>query len=152
MSAWIKPNALITGTYYVVSNGASGSTWAAYSLKLGLGDAGGTDGQIGFTVRSSNASGNNSVAQGVYYTPGVWTHVVGVNDGITLKLYINGTLVNTGTGLSTYNTGGPVRIGGDAEVNESSPRFTFPGSIDDVRIYNRALSAGEVAQLYNIGR
>ncbi len=34
----------------------------------------------------------------------------------------------------------------------SNGSFYFPGTIDDVRIYNRALSASEVKQLYNLGR
>ncbi|HEY9583994.1 MAG TPA: LamG-like jellyroll fold domain-containing protein [Candidatus Paceibacterota bacterium] len=39
-----------------------------------------------------------------------------------------------------------IHIGGNSGAN------TFNGSIDDVRIYNRALSAGEITQLYNLGR
>jgi fibronectin type 3 domain-containing protein len=71
---------------------------------------------------------------------GVWTHLAATYDGTTLRLYVNGTqnaqLAVSGTiGTSTS----PVRIGGN---NVWGERFT--GLIDEVRIYNRALAAGEI--------
>jgi len=75
-----------------------------------------------------------------------WHHAVVTKNGSTIKLYIDGvdytgavtnqTIVNT---TSVFFISGP------------SGEFPFNGSIDDVRIYNRALSASEVSRLYNLG-
>ena len=61
-------------------------------------------------------------------------------DGTTLRLYVNGVLANsaaiTGT-LASSNY--PLTIGGDTLYAQY-----FKGSVDEVRIYNRALSQTEV--------
>ena len=66
-----------------------------------------------------------------------WSHLAATYDGTLLRLYVNGTQVGSlevsGTiSVSTY----PLRIGGSATL---SGRY-FAGNIDEVRIYNRALS------------
>jgi len=78
---------------------------------------------------------------------GQWTHIVGTYDGSTIKLYINGALNNStadGAGLPTAAQ--PWNIGKRWDNADY-----INGSIDDVRIYNRALAQGEVAQLYKLG-
>ena len=67
-----------------------------------------------------------------------------------MKTYINGQLEGTNPSappgpIDNY-AGGNLRIG----LNKASDPAWFQGAIDDVRIYNRALSADEVQQLYNI--
>lgn len=78
-----------------------------------------------------------------------WTLVVAVWDTTQVKLYVNSTLKTTVS--STFSvapiSGYSVDIG--AESYDSIRQFT--GSIDDVRIYDRALSGSEVTQLYNNG-
>jgi hypothetical protein len=59
---------------------------------------------------------------------------------------INGALNNSGSTISCTNTGIKYRIG---TINTG--HWPFNGKIDDVRIYNRALSAGEIWQLYQEG-
>jgi hypothetical protein len=79
------------------------------------------------------------------YTPGVWMHVLMTYNGNDNKLYINGVLVDTLTGvgnMSAYFTG--LTIGYDNFVKK------FFGSLDELYIYNRALSPAEVTQLYNL--
>ncbi|WP_028065248.1 N,N-dimethylformamidase beta subunit family domain-containing protein [Solirubrobacter soli] len=69
-----------------------------------------------------------------------WTHLAGVFDGLTLRLFVNGVQVSSTamTGSLTTSTGA-LRIGG----NSIWPEW-FAGKIDEVRLYNRALSAGEI--------
>jgi hypothetical protein len=70
-------------------------------------------------------------------------------DGTNLTAYINGVQCSTaqpGGSLTTSDTN-ELNIGRDAGLS----RY-FNGSEDDVRIYNRALSAAEVKQLYNLGK
>ena len=81
-------------------------------------------------------------------TDNVWHHVVGVyTPSNSIKLYIDGALVATSTSgipASIANTGFPFRIG-----SNGSGAVNFGGSIDEPRIYNRALSPKEVSDLYN---
>jgi Concanavalin A-like lectin/glucanases superfamily len=71
---------------------------------------------------------------------GVWSHLATTYDGATLRLYVNGTQVasRAATGPITVSSGA-LRIGGNAVWGEY-----FSGLIDEVRIYNRALTAGEL--------
>ena len=75
-----------------------------------------------------------------------WNHVVGVYDGALQSIYLNGALVSVtpNTGAITFPSG-PFRIG-----HEDRPEVPgFDGVIDDVYIYNRALSPSEVQNLYS---
>src|SRR6185503_17145029 len=69
-----------------------------------------------------------------------WTHLAQTYDGATIRLYVNGTLVasvpRTGA-LETNNS--PLSIGGTNAYGEY-----FQGRIDDVRVYDRALSVSEL--------
>jgi hypothetical protein len=76
-----------------------------------------------------------------------WTHVVIVFDGTNLTLYLNGNFATTQSFSFAPNTSCPLRIG--AGKSETTPTYFFPGSISDVRVYNRALSAAEVKEIYN---
>ncbi|HKS36226.1 MAG TPA: LamG-like jellyroll fold domain-containing protein, partial [Verrucomicrobiae bacterium] len=71
---------------------------------------------------------------------GQWTHLAGTYDGTRVRLYVNGVEVASAarTGLISVNDL-PVRIGGNSPYGEH-----FDGLIDEVRIYNRALSATEI--------
>ncbi|VGO17081.1 hypothetical protein PDESU_05676 [Pontiella desulfatans] len=78
---------------------------------------------------------------------GEWHHVCGILEANRSLLYVDGQAMatNTSVGLaSQYNI--PIRIG---DRNNSSGRQFFDGLLDDVQIYDRALNASEVAQLYN---
>jgi putative membrane-bound dehydrogenase-like protein len=70
-----------------------------------------------------------------------WQHVCGVQDGQNRKLYLNGHLVATGKAVDGSG-GGELWLGGAATVKEH-----FGGSLGEVRLYRRALDAGEVSHL-----
>lgn len=77
-----------------------------------------------------------------------WVHAVGtVDENGNLRCYANGVLRDEGSSPGNYNTNADVGIGARAG-DRNSP---FDGKIDDVRIYNRALSPSEVQQLYQWG-
>ncbi|MGC9309824.1 MAG: LamG domain-containing protein [Candidatus Nanoarchaeia archaeon] len=71
-------------------------------------------------------------------------HVVGVYDGASSQLYINGELVDSTP--ASYNPDSPTKtmIG-----NNAATAAPFLGTIDDVKIYDRALSSDEISDLYN---
>jgi hypothetical protein len=83
-----------------------------------------------------------------------WVHVAGVYEpGVAMRIYINGTLSNSQTvGIPTSQFNAPVnvQIGSLADgVSGACSNCRFDGTIDDVRIYNRALTTAEVLQLYS---
>ncbi|MCG8606159.1 LamG domain-containing protein [bacterium] len=86
--------------------------------------------------------------------PNQWYHYVGVyTAGQSLILYINGQEVGRNSAnipLALEESGGRLWIGGRATgVFAIKPNFYFDGLIDDVRIYNRALTVSEISQLHS---
>ena len=73
-------------------------------------------------------------------TAGTWTHLASTYDGATLRLYVNSTQVSSRaiSGAMAVSSGA-LRIGGNAVWGEH-----FNGLIDEVRVYERALSAAEI--------
>ncbi len=79
---------------------------------------------------------------------GDWYHVVGVRDAADqkLRLYVNGDLVGQSDVCGGTTPSGPLTIGrGQWSGN---PVDYWAGTIDDVRVFDRALSDAEVAQVY----
>jgi hypothetical protein len=73
-----------------------------------------------------------------------WTHIAVVRNGATLSFYVNGTLASSSAAMDTNpfrNGSNSLRIG--AQQRGGMTR-NFPGRIDEVRIYNRALTQGEI--------
>ena len=82
-------------------------------------------------------------------TLGQWYHVVGTYDSSTeyFRLYLNGVEV------ANYHYTGFGLLGGTTTAAAIGSYYggahAFSGAIDEVRIYNRALSSGEVVNLYH---
>jgi hypothetical protein len=75
--------------------------------------------------------------------PGEWQHLAATYDGTTADYYVDGTLVATRSVAQGAGNSNVWRIGAYGSVAGGF----FDGLIDDVRIYDRALSATEVASL-----
>ena len=73
-------------------------------------------------------------------TANTWAHLAATYDGATVRLYVNGVQVasRAQTGAIATSTN-PLQIGGDSIYGQY-----FAGRIDEVRIYNRALSVAEI--------
>ncbi|WP_233273587.1 LamG-like jellyroll fold domain-containing protein [Streptomyces broussonetiae] len=88
---------------------------------------------------------------------GTWTHLVaayrapvaGNSSTGSMALYQNGTLMGTATNLSPqYDSSMPLTIGGCVNsASATTPYLAFPGSVADVHVYPRTLSATEVSAL-----
>lgn len=87
----------------------------------------------------------------VTLTPGTWYHLVLTYNGTTLKSYFNGSEVNVGgTAASGNGTGtwtDTFIVGKDYTANSGSDYF-YGGMLDDIAVFNRALTAAEVTTLY----
>jgi hypothetical protein len=79
-----------------------------------------------------------------------WYHFAAVQDSSRLKLYINGAFDSATDQANTTNFFVAPPTVGYAPCGSTD--FFYPGKIDDMRFYNRALSAAEVKQLYNLSQ
>jgi hypothetical protein len=134
MCAWAK-SSLASQTKYVISYGSNPGAQGEWRGLLQLGT------QFFFTGFGLEASGG-TVIQNVWH---FWT---GVYDGTNAILYADGVLLQSiARAWSTVTTGGTPNIG--ATPTSSS---TWNGEISQCLIYNRALSAEEILQIYNATR
>lgn len=137
ISFWVKPAVLpASGEAFLISNGG----WQE-RIKISVP----SHGKVVFTTNSSSGISDMDAGGGHELVPGVWAHVVAVHDGTNDKIFINGALANSKAVSGTLKaTTHPLGIGFDAIDNGSY----FNGSLDEVLIYNYALTDGEVAALY----
>ncbi|MGA2867684.1 MAG: LamG-like jellyroll fold domain-containing protein [Verrucomicrobiota bacterium] len=81
-----------------------------------------------------------------------WTHLVGTYDGSMLRIYVNGQFSGSATPVTQgINPGNNPLVIGCTLQDNSSPTSFFNGQIDEVSLYNRALSSNEIAAVYNAG-
>lgn len=84
---------------------------------------------------------------------GVWSLVIATYDGAHVRVYVDGVLdgcQRIGRQVA-YTGAAPLRIGSIKHTNHGN-RGRFDGRIDEVRIYDRALGADEVADLFTHNR
>jgi len=102
-----------------------------------------------FVVHFATSGGVDKFA--TYTAPintGTWYLVTGTWDGTTLTLYVNGASVATNVpGAVPASASGQALLIGYDNTGSAQPYWAH-GTIDDVRVYSRALSAAEVGQLY----
>ena len=78
---------------------------------------------------------------------GRWTHVAAAFDGTTARLYINGNEVASGPFSFAGGIGAGMTIGNNNSDSWPDCPGVFNGDMDEVRIYNRALSPAQIAYL-----
>jgi hypothetical protein len=141
IEAWINPRTTNTD-YGIVSKvgGTAGNNGYQFMLS---GNA--LEGQF-----NSPGQGWPSarILSGGMIATGVWSHVAWTYDQSTMKLYLNGQLVATNAigAKAIVSSSSTVRISGD-----DNNHVYFDGMIDEPSIYNRALSAAEIAAIYDAG-
>ena len=73
-----------------------------------------------------------------------WAHLAGTWDGTTKRIYVNGVMVASTASQISYDTHN-IYLG--ADENNGTLALPFDGELDDLRVYNRVLSASEIAAL-----
>jgi len=71
-----------------------------------------------------------------------WHHIAATFDGTDIKIYVNGILENTAAHPGTHYASNSVYFG-----IRTDGQYAFDGKLDDIRIYDRALTSDEIAQL-----
>lgn len=138
LSAWVYPTTLNTENMIFIKAVDSDTADRAYYIRVN--SAGGTSMIVVQSTTENFAFASAAV------TTNTWTHVVGTYDGSNIRIYTNGTLRNTTPLTGSANTNsGQIWVGRLA--NQGQEMWT--GTLDELRVYNRALSASEVSQLYN---
>lgn len=142
--AWINPDS-VTGSY---------DKGIVYKESVFFFEVESTTGYIDWTVRAGTPTVQYELQATGSITPGEWVHFAGTYDGSTLKVYQNGIYVeelaaNPGGIINNYIR--PYIIGYSfLNISEGKRRY-FDGRIDEVAIYNRALSDAEIMRAYTMG-
>ncbi len=137
VSFWMNPAYLPSNREsYPISHGNWENRWKVSILP---------EKKLRWTVKSSNDTkdldSKNTVAVNTWY------HVVGTYDGTNFDLYVNGSLESHTTFSGTILTTTIAMTIGQVLPNNAA--YNFKGTLDEIRIYNRALSAVEVLLLYD---
>ena len=141
VSAWFKSSDLSFANSRIVSSSNTGDLGFLNGFQLEIEK----NGSGGF-FDVGNGTGEGLANWSQVLSPNTWYHYVGTYDGTNVYAYINGQQVGSGPlsgdmAISSY----PVNIG----RNPAYDGDYFKGLVDDVRIYNRALTPKEVLTLYN---
>lgn len=149
VAAWYRPVSFSGGgNDPIVDKGYTSHSPPYYQFHLAAsGDQYPSPGRasLGFSVAAGgqNLPGASTIGGG-FWKPGEWYHLVGTYDGARVKLFVDGQLVASNPVTGTIPSyGRPVTLGKYSNLNAY-----LPGTIDDVRIYDRALTPGEVAALW----
>ncbi|TSC68625.1 MAG: exported protein of unknown function [Parcubacteria group bacterium Gr01-1014_56] len=151
INTWINLAAPLGGVVGFVSKCDNVSrSWCSLFSHNGSSDV------FNLTVSADGGGGSDPVPSLVLFpsplSPGVWYMITVVyNSGTgSYNLYRDGVLQGTGTGLpnSIFNGTAEFRVGWD---NNPSPTDGFNGKMDEVGIWNRALTISEITALYNGG-
>ena len=136
------------GLVYIVNKGGSGSEAAGSNMNYGIMMRSDEKIQAGF---ESSIGEDSFVVSPSSYNDGRWHYAVATFNGAntSINLYIDGQLVvSKTTGKSPDSSGAqPVRIG----ANSLQLQKYFVGSVDELRVWNRALTSTEVSNAYSQG-
>ena len=135
LSAWIKPTSITTAQYIIDHRTGTTNDVFLMITSTGLYEVGVNNGSFHgatYAIPSSDM--------------GAWVHLAGTYDGTTWRLYLNGILVASSvSSTGAISPNGNWGIGGALSGSQSKRYFT--GAIDDVRIYNTAISSSAVGGL-----
>lgn len=141
---WAKPQ-YTTGVGIVVSK-MTKNTWGAFGYDAQYSPLAQ---KFDFYAESTGLHWQLADTGNYSITPDNWYFIAGVYDNKTMEIYLNGVLMNTVT--FDYDTGNTVP---DNDLTIGMRAYTdnsyYKGLIDDLRIYNNALSGSEIQQIYNV--
>lgn len=137
VSFWVNPNTLpASGEAYLLSFGGWQERW-----KISLP----SHGKAVWTTHATSCCSDLDAGDANALVPGTWTHMVMVHDGVKDYIYVNGVLANSKDAAGDLSTTvHPLGIGFDP-IDVAN---YFDGAMDDVQLYQTALTDVEVAALY----
>ena len=146
LDAWIQPSSTLeslSNAHGSIINKRTPGNVQGYTFEL---DNENTTNGLRFEITTTDGGFGLLVPNAT--TPDVWQHVAATYDGSTMTIYVNG--VSVGTPVSATGTINAVTndllIGKNITNGES-----FPGLIDEVELFGRALTQREVQSIYDVG-
>ncbi len=154
LAAWVNITSLGAGCHYIVAHGYCWDPPGEVALRIGAPGCG-PGGADHYWAAGTWLQAEHSAAAPIYDLDlKVWIHIAGVYDGQVWRLYRNGEEV-----ARQESTVGAVPVAADWAIGARAPSVApcapgpseryFDGSIDDVRIYRRALGPSEILELYH---
>jgi len=140
--AWVNMNVPVAQHQHIFDFGASGNDYMFLTPSAG-------NGLVQFAISTGGVSTEQVLDGTTPLLSGVWQHICVTLSHTTGVLYVDGAPVATNAAM-TLN---PSSLGAVTQDWLGRSRFSDPylnGKIDQFRIYNRALSAAEVLQLYTL--
>lgn len=134
LEAWVRPTATSGWrTILMKENGTNELSYGMYARES-------TNRPSGWLRVNPTSGSSQSVGATPALATNTWSHMALTYDGSAMRLYVNGTLraSKNQTG-NMYTSSSPLRFGGNAVWGEY-----FAGQLDEIRIYNRALSQPEI--------
>ncbi len=137
---------------------ASGSETSAPVIAKGTGNGGEqfacdlTGGKYRFYVWNGGSPNTPAVAQSNVAPNDTWQHLAGVFDSVqgVMKLYVNGVQAASTTPTSTLvSTTHEVSVGSRKSSSNPAYDYNLLGKVDEVSLFNRALTAAEISTHYN---
>jgi hypothetical protein len=139
LEAWVRPTGSSAWQTIMLKENGSELAYAMYSREN-------TNRPSGWVRINPTTGSSTSVTGTTGLALNAWTHLATTYDGTNMRMYVNGTLVGTKARTGTmYNSTGPLKFGGNAVWGEF-----FTGQIDEVRVYNRALTQPEIQTDMNL--
>ena len=133
--------------YQLVGTDTSSDAFSDRSWSMGMGRYTSNLGHVAVLVAVGTTVAE--VGWNVRLDDNVWHHGVGVYDGGTLKMYVDGVLRASAAKTGSVNAGSRVPVVGLNHYHSSPyPAVAFPGVVDEVAIYPTALSAARVLAHY----
>lgn len=132
ISAWINISNYY-GNYFPILNKSDAGFTDTIQYRLGVLNNNGNSSIEGIINLSNNITDNN------------WFHLVIISEANLERVYLNGVLVGSGDIIYSSVTSNDLEIGKDSH---GLVEYTN-GKLDDIRIYNRALTGTEIQSLYN---
>lgn len=147
--AWVYANAPPVGRC-VIWKGLGCSTWSQYLLGTGAHENGdGNVNKASFHIRAGNGGARQEVL-GEELPAKEWIHLVGVWDGGQAHIYVNGELQNSADAAGPpWASPETVVIGADPGCGNGNGRCHWNGIMDEIVIFNVALSEKEIKLLGN---
>jgi len=149
MAAWIYP----TSYHETVSSIIAKDDWSSNQRSYDL-SAVYTNGSIRALISHNGSNGVGAIHRDTTTAPLVlnaWNYVAATFDGTLLRIYANGIEQPTFNPSPSYGTDPGAIFDSNISLyvgKSSMNNYEFNGSIDEVRIWNRALSADEIQQQY----
>jgi len=146
VDAWVRADSSPGSSRYIVAKGAQECKAASYALY--------TRGK-GLHFYVFNPTDGGRVSPGVrpeMIWDGNWHHIAGTYDGSSVRLYVDGAEVGSGTS-TTISIGYGLSSDDDLIIGQYTGTCSLPfiGEIDEVEIFNRALEASEIQDIYLAG-